>query len=92
LKDLANDPVAGHFYRSQLLPAPPPEKGTYFRVEKVIKTKKINKKKWCLVKYLHYPAVSLHFLFFIDTSKITKHPFRNSTSGSLKKIFSRNEA
>jgi hypothetical protein len=58
LKDLANDPVAGHFYRSQLLAAPAPEKGTYFRIEKIIKKKTVNKKKLCLVKYLHYPAVS----------------------------------
>ncbi len=64
LTDLLGDKVAGHFYRSQLVKAPKPEKGTYFRVEKILKWKTLNRKKYCYVKYLHYPAVSTFQVFF----------------------------
>lgn len=57
LKDLMNDEVKGHFYKEQLTKAPNPNyKKHFFEIEKIIKTKYINKKKYYYVKFLYYPA------------------------------------
>jgi len=48
--------VKGYYYEEQLTKCPSPEnKEKFFEIEKVIKTKFINKKKWLYVKYLYYP-------------------------------------
>lgn len=52
-----NDDVKGKFYKEQLTKAPKPDyKKNFFEIEKVIKTKVINKKKYLFVKFLYYPS------------------------------------
>ena len=55
LNDLKGDEVPGFFYKNQLLKTKKPDDHEYFRVEKILKRKQINKKPWALVKFLHYP-------------------------------------
>jgi len=56
LIDLLKEQVKGYFYEEQLTKCPSPEyKEKFFEIEKVIKTKLINNKKWLFVKYLYYP-------------------------------------
>lgn len=50
------DEVKGFFYKEQLTKIQPPKEDRIFEVEEVLKTKTVKKKKWCLVKYLFYPA------------------------------------
>jgi len=53
---LLKDKVKGHFYKEQLTKCPSPEKtNKFFEVEKILKRKTINKKKYLFVKYLYYP-------------------------------------
>lgn len=56
LKDLANDNVEGLYKREELTKSEPLQLDhDYFFVEKVIRTKYVKGKKYCLVKYLFYP-------------------------------------
>lgn len=56
LKDLANDNVDGLFKTEELTKSAPLQLDhDYFFVEKVLKTKYVKGKKFCLVKYLFYP-------------------------------------
>jgi hypothetical protein len=56
LKDLMNDDYPGFYYRQQLVKAPDPNfKRDFFAIEKILKTKYVNKEKYFLVKYLYYP-------------------------------------
>ena len=48
LKDYNNEPIDGSFYTYELLKTVVPE---YFLIEKVIKTRSVEKKKELLVKY-----------------------------------------
>lgn len=55
LVDLLKDKVSGFFYKEQLTKCPAPNyKTNFFEVEKVLKTKTINKKKYFLCKFLYY--------------------------------------
>jgi len=56
LVDLQKAPVSGQFYREELTKSPPPKLNDYFFVEKILKTKKVGKKQFYLVKYLYYPS------------------------------------
>lgn len=50
------DKLNGKYYKEQLTKAPSPDfKKQFFEVEKILKTKYINKKKYFLVKFLYYP-------------------------------------
>ena len=55
LKDLWGDPVPGTFYRPQLHKTQAPEKGQFFKIEKVLQSKRVAGKKLYLVKYQFYP-------------------------------------
>lgn len=55
LKDLMNDVKPGYFYKEQLTKVAKPNIDThFFEVEKVLKTKKLNNKKFYYVKFLFY--------------------------------------
>ena len=55
LKDLLGAKVPGTFYGPQLHKTSPPKKGEFFKIEKILKTKKVKGKVLYLVKYLFYP-------------------------------------
>lgn len=57
LVDLANDPVEGFYYGSQLTSASEPTPNSYFFVEKILGHKIIRGEKLYLVKFLFYPGV-----------------------------------
>ena len=65
LQDLKQKEIPGFYYRAQLLKTEEPQPGQTFKIEKVIKVKKIKSEKWAYVKYLHYPAVSFD-IFIIE--------------------------
>ena len=57
LRDLMEHRVPGTFYKQELHKASAPdyEKG-FWKIEKVLKTKRVKGKKWEFVKFLGYPA------------------------------------
>ena len=53
LKDLLDEDLAGSFYEKELQKVEQTEET--FRIEKIIKTKTVNKKKFFLIKWLGWP-------------------------------------
>jgi len=69
LIDLLKDDVRGQYYESQLKPAQNPEDTDYWKIEKVLKTRKKNGKTEHFVKFLHYPRMYFLFLLNLPTPK-----------------------
>jgi len=57
LVDLLKAPVKGNYYQSMLKLAPNPENKDYWKIEKVLKTRKRNGQEEQLVKFLYYPCM-----------------------------------
>lgn len=55
LEDLLGEKVKGYFYISQLVQSPEPKQGQFFKVQQILKKRKVNGKQEYLVKFLHYP-------------------------------------
>ena len=56
LSDMLDAPIPGYYYATQLTRTEKgPEPETFFRVEKILRTKWEKGKKKFLVKFLHYP-------------------------------------
>jgi len=55
LEDLLGSEVLGQYYTANLHVAPKKSLSEFFEVEKILKTKTVDKEKFCLVKYQFYP-------------------------------------
>jgi hypothetical protein len=55
LRDLLDDKVHGTYYKEQLHKTDPPAETAFFKVEKVLHSRRRGGKKQYYVKYLHYP-------------------------------------
>lgn len=55
VKDLQNEIMPQNYYKESLLKTIP-DFQNYFAVEKVLKVKKFQGKKWYLCKFLYYPS------------------------------------
>ena len=56
IKDLMDEWQKGYFYKEQLTATEPPNDEDFFKVDKVIRQKKVRGKTQYLVSYLHYPS------------------------------------
>ncbi len=54
--ELNGTKVPGYFYGAQLTPTEAPKEQDSFRVEKVLKTKKVRGETFYYCKFLHYPS------------------------------------
>ena len=49
-------PIPGHYYKQQLTKGEEPKDASFFRVERIVKTKTEKGKVLHRIKYLHYPS------------------------------------
>jgi hypothetical protein len=54
--DLMGDEEPGYWYAKQLVKAPAPKNGQFYKVEKVLKKRRTRGKTYFLCKFQHYPA------------------------------------
>lgn len=54
LKDLKDDVLPGYYYKEQLIKGEAPSKEKFFKVERILKKKRINNTIYYFVKYQHY--------------------------------------
>ena len=69
LVDLMDAPIQGRYYKEQLTKGRKPTKSQFFRMEKILRTKKENGQKMHLVKYLHYPNKFNRWVYESDLLK-----------------------
>ena len=66
LEDLLGSPILGQFYSANLHMAPKKALSEFFEVEKILKTKTVDKEKFVLVKYQFYPPKFNQWVKFSD--------------------------
>ena len=62
-------PIAGYYYKEQLTKGEEPDRASFFRTEKIIRTAYEKGRKKFLVKYLHYPSKFNRWVFEDDMLK-----------------------
>lgn len=66
LEDLMGSAVLGQFYAANIHLAPKKSLSDFFEVEKILKTKTVDKEKFVLVKYQFYPKKFNQWVKFSD--------------------------